>query len=295
LRLPSSIFDISIPLLLSVDARPIITFNANTRNPKFADLRDVPIIPAVLRRIHVSAITVGEILLDAIQARHARDVLRLEPGTSVEVFDDAGNLAKGELVISGKKFAVRIAASGVADSSATDFTWIIAAAVPKGERADWMIEKLSELGTGEFIPLAAARSVVLPEGTQKRERWARIATESAKQSRRRGVMRIGKLTTVAELLDSNRDERSQSIWYFSTAADALPISEIGRTLPPASSILALIGPEGGWTDEELQQFSKAGFTAVRLTDTVLRVETAAITAAAVIASVIARRTEIPPA
>ena len=268
-------------MLLSVDASPIITFAGNHRNPKFADSRGPPIIADVLRRIHVSSISVGENLLDAAQARHARDVLRLEPGTSVEIFDDAGNVAGGELVLTGKKLAVRVAEMSGPDPRA-GIAWRVAAAVPKGERADWMIEKLSELGTAEFIPLSAARSVVLPEGTHKRERWIRIATESAKQSRRRGVMRIGELTSMQSLLKAESAKVNTAGLYFSTAVDAVPVSTLLQTVSPGSSVLALIGPEGGWTEEEVESFAAAKFPAARLTETVLRVETAAIAAASVI-------------
>ena len=163
------------------------------------------IIVRVARRVHVPAVRPGELLLDASQAHHARAVLRLGDGATVEVFDDAGNVASGTLAFDGARGAIvrveRIDLSAAEAAAAEGLRWSVAAAVPKGERADWMVEKLSELGCAAFIPLAAARSVVLPEGrSNKRDRWARIAAESAKQSRRRGVMRIAELTPLTELL-----------------------------------------------------------------------------------------------
>jgi 16S rRNA (uracil1498-N3)-methyltransferase len=243
----------------------------------------------VPRRVHVSAVRTGELSLEAAQARHARDVLRLKAGTVVEVFDDAGRAAAGELiVVSPREVVVRI--DSIPDQAAeqTSFQWTIAAAVPKGERADWMVEKLSELGAAEFVPLAAARSVVLPEGKNKRDRWARIATESAKQSRRDGVMRVGELTRVGDCVTTLADVSGRVGWYFSTASDARTIAELAAAGSGAvNSLVAFIGPEGGWSDEEIAGFATAGVIAVRLTDTVLRVETAAVAAAAVIGSVIA--------
>lgn len=251
----------------------------------------VLIIAAVPRRVHVSRIVPGEVPVDSGQARHVRDVLRLEAGAAVEVFDDAGAVAAGELVFAGRDVRVRVGAVARAAPRSTSREWTIAAAVPKGERADWMVEKLCELGTGEFLPLAAARSVVLPEGRNKRDRWVRIATEAAKQSRRAGVMRVGDLTRVDEALAAATSDAlpGRVGWYFSTAAGARPVADAAAALPPAVPITAFIGPEGGWTDDELSRFAAAGFTAVRLTDTVLRVETAAIAAAAVIGSLAARR------
>lgn len=233
----------------------------------------------------------GEIPVDAAQAHHLRDVLRLDAGATVEVFDDVGGVARGELVFTGRDVQVRVTDLKDAASEQPCREWTIAAAVPKGERADWMVEKLSELGTAEFVPLAAARSVVLPEGRNKRDRWARIATEAAKQSRRSGVMRIGELTRVDEAIAAFAKGGGIG-WCLSTGPDARPLAEVAVSLPPAAGpIAAFIGPEGGWTDGELSLFAAAGFTAVRLGGTVLRVETAAIATAALIAALGSSRVE----
>ena len=242
----------------------------------------------MLRRIHVSRISPGDIPLDPAEARHARDVLRLESGAAVEVFDDAGAVASGELILAGRTASVRVGSIGEAQPP-RGLDWTIAAAVPKGDRADWMVEKLSELGTAEFVPLAAARSVVLPEGRNKRERWTRIATESAKQCRRAGVMRIGELTKLDTALAALADGGHHAGWYLSTAADALPVNEAAARATAAAPITAFIGPEGGWTDDELSRFAAAALTPVRLTATVLRVETAAIVTAAMIGSLVSAR------
>ena len=235
--------------------------------------------PIVARRIHVPRLSPGETLLDPAQAHHARDVLRLTDGAAVEVFDDAGRVGRGVLLIAEAGVAVRVERVDEAASQGLSIRLTVAAAVPKGERADWMVEKLSELGVAAFIPLAAARSVVLPEGKNKRERWARIATEAAKQSRRVGVMRVGDLTRPADLLKGEGP-----FWYLSTEPEGVQVGIAIADLPPASNVCAFVGPEGGWTDEELRQFSNAGAQAVRLTDTILRVETAAVAVAAVVGS-----------
>jgi len=228
------------------------------------------------RRVHTPRLHVGRVELDHGGSRHARDVLRLEPGTEVEVFDDAGGVASGVIVALEPLVAVQVDAIEAAGANVIDIT--VAAAVPKGDRADWMVEKLSELGVARFIPLATARSVVLPEGKNKRERWTRIATESAKQSRRRGVMRIEDLTKVSEAIAQAADTGAIVL---STAADARPI--LDALSQKRASVTLFIGPEGGWTDDELQLFQQHDVTPVKLTDTILRVETAALVAAAVIA------------
>ncbi len=254
---------------------------------KVAPGRMLLIIAGVIRRIHVPLVFEGEIRLDPGQARHARDVLRLEAGEVVEVFDDAGAVAQGELILAGRDVSVRVDVIALRATDTDALEWIIAAAVPKGERSDWMVEKLSELGASAFIPLAAERSVVLPEGRNKRERWTRIATEAAKQSRRIGVMRIGELTPLEEAVAAVSAEKDAVGWHFSTSDDARPVSDISAALPVTRSLTAFIGPEGGWTEAELARFAGANFTPVRLTHTVLRTETAAVAAAAVIGTLVA--------
>ena len=259
------------------------------------------IIVPVARRIHVASVRAGEtVSLDRAEAHHARDVLRLADGTPVEVFDDAGGVGHGVLVLAGGDASVRVERVQLAGLRSDSPRLCVAAAVPKGDRADWMVEKLSELGVDEFVPLAAARSVVLPEGKGKRERWVRIATEAAKQSRRTGVMRITELTPLAAALrrvtggatgaDAHPDSTQQRAWFLSTESEnPTPIDRAIADLQAAAAVTTFVGPEGGWAASEVEQFIAAGATAVRLTPTILRIETAAVTAAAVVACLRASR------
>ena len=235
------------------------------------------------RRIHVRHLRGGEpIQLEPAEAHHARDVLRLADGAAVEVFDDAGAVGRGVLILSEGDVLVRVEPEELVPPTNTGLALVVAAAVPKGDRADWMVEKLSELGVAEFVPLAAARSVVLPGGRGKRDRWLRIATEAAKQSRRAGVMRITELTELEDAVA--RAPSMGAVWLLSTEEPhATPIGDALDRLPPGRSLTAFVGPEGGWTAQERERFAAAGATPVRLTATVLRVETAAVAVAAVVA------------
>ena len=256
----------------------MITAVPGGRNAMLPEPAGGLIIARVIRRLHVPHLHVGDNELDPGQSRHARDVLRMAEGEAVEVFDDAGAVATGTLVFpEPRQTFVRVAAiETAAPEYRIDIT--VASAVPKGERADWMIEKLSELGVTAFMPLSADRSVVKPDGKNKRERWIRIATESAKQSRRVGVMRIDELRTVTDLLKSSSDH--QNAFYLSTRAGVPRIVEAFARVDRRGGILLLIGPEGGWTDVEVRRFDEVGWRGVGLTTTILRVETAAIAAAA---------------
>lgn len=234
------------------------------------------------RRFHITTLRTGDVALDAVQSRHARDVLRLTAGTEVELFDDAGQAAAGTIVVTEGQVVVRV--SAITAAPANRLKLVVASAVPKANRADWMIEKLAEIGVDVFIPLAAARSVVLPEGRGKLDRWDRLSAEAAKQSRRIGVMAIEPLTDVTAVLKSLPADGVA--WCLSTEAGSVTISTAVESILASrpTTLTLLIGPEGGWTPDELTAFAKANVQAVRMTASVLRIETAALVAAGIAAS-----------
>ena len=200
-----------------------------------------------------------------------RDVLRATAGTAIELFDAAGRTAEATIE-SVTKEAVIVCVEDIREPT-VGRTVIVASAVPKNDRADWLVEKLSELGVAKWIPLKTARSVVHPAGDAKFDRWKRIAIEAAKQSRRSGVMEIGPLTEIGSLLIEGTDA-----FVLSTRDGCRPLATVERT---AKAVILLIGPEGGWTDEELSSLTSRGVRETSLTATVLRIETAAIVAASV--------------
>jgi 16S rRNA (uracil1498-N3)-methyltransferase len=252
--------------------------------------------------LHTPHLHAGLVELPPTEAHHARDVLRLQAGDEIEIFDDSGRVAAAVIErLDAQSMQVRV---DRIEQPVVSLDITVAAAVPRGERADWMIEKLSEMGVTRFIPLATARSVVLPAGKNKHQRWLRLATESAKQSRRVGVMEIDELTPLEAAIAAGMTRKAGSGEgeeraiapltavkigqvpgiYLSTRREARPIVELLTSqLEASASLVLFIGPEGGWTDEEMEAMEKAGLTGAQLTATILRVETAAITAAAVVA------------
>jgi 16S rRNA (uracil1498-N3)-methyltransferase len=234
------------------------------------------IMTDVKRRFHVRQLRTGFLDLDPSEAHHVRDVLRLTEGTVLELFDDAGRSATGPLVMVNPT-VVRVEIIAVDEKRAGGLELTVAAAIPKGDRADWMIEKLSELGVSRFIPLAAERSVVLPAGRNKFERWERIAMEAAKQSRRAGNLNVAELTPLSIAITA-----PGPFLYLSTAPGAIPIGRAIGELAATQKLTLLIGPEGGWSDQELKDFSAAGIPGISLTRSILRMETAAIAAAAIV-------------
>jgi 16S rRNA (uracil1498-N3)-methyltransferase len=145
-----------------------------------------------------------------------------------------------------------------------------------------MIEKLSELGVDALVPLSTRRSIVLPRGSGKQDRWRHLAAESAEQSARTGVMRIEPLTELPVVIERAKSAGS-TLWHLSLDEEAISIFQLISALP--GPLTVLVGPEGGWSPEEADAFRAAQIVPVRLTRTILRVETAAIAAAAIIQAV----------
>jgi len=222
-----------------------------------------------MRRVHVPAVTLGDLALNAEESHHLANVLRVIVGETIELFDSSGVVGLAQIEVTSPVVRVRVL-SIVKPELVRELT--VAAAVPKNDRAEWMIEKLTEIGVTRFIPLRTRHSVVHPDGSSKLQRWERIAVEAAKQSHRVGVMRIDTLTPLSDLL---RTIDSSTTLVLSTS-NARPLPQVA--LPQHAMLL--IGPEGGWSVEEMVQFQQAGIVTASLGATILRIETAALVGAA---------------
>ena len=128
----------------------------------------------------------------------------------------------------------------------------------------------------------------MPEGKSKRERWMRIATESAKQSRRTGVMRIEPLTSLETAIAAVKANagNSRTGWFFTTEIPGLNIGAAIESARAGKPLTLFIGPEGGWTENELAAFQASEIIPVRLWKNILRIETAAVAAAAIVAALL---------
>lgn len=215
------------------------------------------------------------------EARHLTRVMRAAVGDSLELFDGRGGAWQAEVMRLGRQEVelVILAESPAAEPhTPTATTLTIAAALPKGDRQKWMVEKLTELGAARLVPLSTARSVA--EATPSAlTRLRRQVIEACKQCRRNTLLEIAEPQSLAEACDA----RGPGTLGLLTDPAGQPA---GRLLtPPPTSILALIGPEGGFTPNERQLALDSGFTAIRLGPHILRVETAAIALAAAVSAV----------
>jgi 16S rRNA (uracil1498-N3)-methyltransferase len=211
----------------------------------------------------------GRLALEGDEARHLARVRRLGPGDVVEVFDGRGFATRAEVVAVGRD---RVELRPVGDplpDRAPPCRLTLATAVPKGERFDWLVEKATELGVERLVPLVTERSVVDPSDA-KLDRLRRVIVEASKQCGRNRLMVLDRPCAWYSCLSMPEGERG-----FLAHPGGLPPHAWPRPWVGAGATLA-IGPEGGFTDAELDRAGAAGWRVVSLGASLLRIETAGL-------------------
>ncbi|MDL2226436.1 16S rRNA (uracil(1498)-N(3))-methyltransferase [Deltaproteobacteria bacterium OttesenSCG-928-M10] len=216
----------------------------------------------------------GEIFLSPAQARHGVQVLRLAAGSLVEMVGPAGLAPARVTTSSGKgghhRLGIMLIGPWLRSEAATGPR--LALSLISGPRFDWAVEKAVELGASALIPLICARTKAgdARPGPARESRWRRLAEEARKQCGRASEMEISPVMEFGQLL-----ALSGPGFFLNPAA--------GEDSPLAvNSPLLSVGPEGGFSPAEEKAFLEAGFRPWRLGSTVLRAETAALAALAVL-------------
>lgn len=214
--------------------------------------------------------------LDEASAHYLTRVLRLREGTLVDVADGTGRLWQG--VLQPQNSAWQLSQFAMIFEQELAPARILAAALIKPDRWEWMLEKAAELGVNTIIPLKAERSVVELEprkAAQRLERWAKIVEGAARQCERLAPVHLETPTSLADVLARYRDAQALML------DEAVP----KRAWPHVQSerpVLLFVGPEGGWSEEERAQLHRAGVIPCGLGSNVLRAETAAIAALTIV-------------
>jgi 16S rRNA (uracil1498-N3)-methyltransferase len=163
---------------------------------------------------------------------------------------------------------------------------VLGQAVLKAKRMEIVLQKSTELGISEFLPVVTERTIVKIQEKERRrqERWQRIAREAAKQSRRAVFPTVCQPSTLAEVLTIRNEERMLFLSQHQGAflKDILLFNGPQNEDKTPASVIILVGPEGGWTDPEEKTMLSHDYEAVSLGQAVLRAETAAISAVAML-------------
>lgn len=213
----------------------------------------------------------AEVMLSADEAQHAAGARRLHEGDRVTLFDGKGLRATGEIsALTSRPRSVSIRVINC-ETTAPPRDLHLASALPKGDRQRVLIDMVTQLGIHRFTPLVCEHSVV-KAGENSIGRWQRIMIEACKQSRQAWLPQIGDAATVEGLVHSIAGSCTIVISH----PDGRPLADI---LPGADQpIVILIGPEAGFTTDEVETVTGAGGVAVSLGRSILRTETAAVAA-----------------
>jgi 16S rRNA (uracil1498-N3)-methyltransferase len=229
------------------------------------------------RRFIADEVSGNTAVLHGEHADHLVRVLRARVGQEFDV-------ATGEDVRRGRITSVSAdrvefeLGEEISTAAMAEITLVLA--IFKFDRMEWAIEKCTELGVARIVPMIARRTDAHLAGAKRTERWQRIARQAAEQSRRAAPPEVAEPTKLAEILNLQGTLR---IVLAESERQTL-LRDVVRPQAAGGGVVLAVGPEGGWTEEELRSFRQAGWISASLGNTILRAETAAIAATAVVAS-----------
>jgi len=234
------------------------------------------------RRFFVEhSLATGTATLVGAEAHHVAHVLRVRVGDQLTLFDGSGREVLAQVTQIGRH-EIELSAGQPQDvdrelSSAVT----LGVALPKGERQRWLVEKLVELGTTRLVPLITTRAVAQP-GQNTLGRLRRAVIEASKQSGRNRLMEVDQPRRLADYLDSTPDSAIR--WLAHHGGSPWNAAQVGT-----GPVFCAIGPEGGFTDDEMNASAQAGWQIVNLGRRILRVETAAVAISASLSVQLDRR------
>jgi len=209
-------------------------------------------------------------------AQHLARVLRAEVGQSFDLI--TGDSVRRGHIISVRDDRVDFALGEEVTSSLLPDVGLLLA-IFKFDRMEWAVEKCTELGVARILPVIARRTDThLGSAAGKRaERWRRIAQQASEQSRRASIPQISEPASLRTVVTDQADHKI----VLSEAEKEISLRNALESYRSQQSVLLAIGPEGGWTEEELSLFAANGWILASLGESILRAETAAIAATAI--------------
>jgi 16S rRNA (uracil1498-N3)-methyltransferase len=234
--------------------------------------------------IEESKITGPIIAITGSDAAHIKKVLRMKPGDMIELFDGRGfeyearieNLLAGSIEVSiTKRFL---------SASESPVQIIVAQALLKDKKMDTLARQLTEIGVARLIPFTSIRSVPIPDQKKlsaRRKRWEKIAIEALKQCRRGHVTEMGETITFNDVIKID-DGCDLKIVFWEN--ESKPVSDAVQQLHDRHyrKILSVLGPEGGFSEKEIEDARAFGFVTASLGPRILRAETATIAACTIL-------------
>ncbi len=233
-------------------------------------------------RLHVHGAHAGSLVLTGAPFHYLQRVLRLAAGATLEVFDQ-GHVFDAKIISSGAdSITLEL---GLAKPAPSMRLITVVQGLPKGDKLELVLQKATELGAACFAPVSTARSIVKLEGKEEKklERWRRIVEEAARQSGRSDVPEVLPPCSLIERVTALRTASPRlAMLVLDEEERGLRLGQAAAALDAFQPIALIIGPEGGLTREELAALKNTGAHPVTLGPFVLRTETAALAALAVL-------------
>ena len=231
------------------------------------------------------AVVGGEIVVGGDEGRHAVVVRRIRPGERVLVADGRGSAVRGAVLSAEKSSGLRVRVDERLTEPQPDVRVSVVQALAKGDRAELAVETMTELGVAEIIPWQASRSIVRwsdgERGAKQLARWQAAAREATKQSRRFRVPPLSDPLTTKQICERIAASPAAYVLH-EDATDWLADQR------PAADVLAVVGPRGGISPDELDAFGAGGALPVLVSDAVLRTSTAGVVALAQLQALVRR-------
>lgn len=221
----------------------------------------------------------GTAIIRGKDAEHIR-VLRLRPGERVVICDGKGTDYLCHLVRSDEKEAEVEVVEVVPCKAEPSVAVTVYAGLPKGERADLIVQKCTEAGADEIVFFNSERCVARPKADStdsKLERFQRIAESAAQQSGRGKIPQVRYLMNYVEMLDAAIKQELR-LFLYETGEDRTPLQAAIRAAGTFQTAAVITGPEGGFTEAEAKMARSCGFSVCSMGERILRCETAPLVA-----------------
>ena len=204
------------------------------------------------------------------------------PGEVLTVLDPDGGAYRARIVEAGPDRGVVFPFRRLSESSESSLRLDVYQALPEKERFELILQKLTELGVGRIYPYVSRRSITLEErekGQRKSHRWPDVVLRAARQCRRAMIPELFSVLSWGEVIRTSAVAGEKIMLYEGSAPSKLR-EALGQK--PSARVALLVGPEGGFDPEEVEEACRNGFAPVTLGSRILRTETAAITAASIL-------------
>ena len=232
-----------------------------------------------MRRLFYKGLLADTIEITGSDAHHLMHVMRAKAGQEVTVVDDEGSVARMEMTAFREDAVTLVLKERLAANTESPLELVLAQCLLKADKMDYVVQKAVELGVTEIVPVKSHNCVVrydAKKAAARQQRWQKIAEEAAKQCGRTALTEVSAIVDMSTLLQNFSGEDTEIVFCYENEEDYTVKSCLQGA--KGKRLVLLIGPEGGFTLDEVAKVQEAGGKAVTLGPRILRAETAAIAA-----------------